>query len=80
MTCPHCDHKAHLGVLETRRAEKQIYRRKFCGGCGHTHWTVETLHQGPVSDAIRRPAKKEKEQTALTPRKSPWDILMEKRK
>ena len=34
MKCPHCDKECNGIVLETRKQDGDILRKRACGGCG----------------------------------------------
>lgn len=42
MRCPHCDHVATHKVVETRKFEGDVYRRRRCSSCSCAFVSVET--------------------------------------
>lgn len=42
MKCPHCDHVASHKVVETRKYEGSVYRRRRCDACSCGFVSVET--------------------------------------
>ena len=59
MKCPHCQHEGKLLVVETRKHEGSVYRRRSCGFCGESFVSVESAPKGlkmpkPVRDSRTR--------------------------
>ncbi len=54
MKCPKCQHEGKALVVETRRHEGSIYRRRGCSFCGASFVSVESAPPGlKMPDEVR---------------------------
>jgi transcriptional regulator NrdR family protein len=68
MNCPTCKSERSL-VMETRRADESIWRRRCCRGCGRHYVTQE------LSAERMPPRERERVQDARKPSKFKTDRL-----
>ena len=58
MKCPHCDTPFNALILETRKDESGIYRRRMCSNCAKSIVTREYADKDfklPLRARIRKP-------------------------
>ena len=53
LTCPKCGKHQHT-VLDTRRRDGELRRRRKCFKCGHRFWTVETIEPARLQPVEER--------------------------
>lgn len=67
MNCPHCGTASSAKVLESRKHEGQVYRRRYCSpGCRQYFVTVEAGAVGLTMPPRSRPGKLVKEKPKTT--------------
>ena len=74
MKCPHCQNECNALVLETRKQDGDILRKRACGSCGNSFLTAE---RPDVTLVMRRdrPDKKVDKPAEWIPSKASWDAF-----